>query len=197
MGQVQGDEMTTKQTKTVKPRIERIWIEIKVDTDPDTSFLGEYTDEVDAWHIDRQTGEYIHDLLKQPLPEGQRSFPERGREFRFFKPYAGGEKPGTDDYKKYGLADFKRMEDLCRGDWCFVGITAKAEVRYPISTNCQRITSFQSGGLWGVESDSKDYHKDVAAEELAGLKSHLEVFGVNLRGWKRLAAEALENIEYP
>jgi hypothetical protein len=104
--------------------------------------------------------------------------PERGREYRFFMPYAGGEKPGTDDYRKYGLEDFKRMESYNRGHWHYLGIIAKAEIVSPQGV-CQTI---RSGGLWGVESDSgHEYLAEVEGEELAALKAELTALGIGAR----------------
>lgn len=130
----------------------------KVDENPDTSFLGEYTDRPDEWVIVRKSGEYLAELGEDY------ELPPPGREFRFFKPYAGGEKEGTEDYKKYGLQDYERMEGLSRGDWSFIGTRAVASVG--ISTDGGRSWTTQkihSGGIWGIESDSAADH--IESEE--------------------------------
>ena len=111
---------------------------------------------------------------------------------RFFLPYAGGEKQGTEDYYKYGLQNYKRMEGLNNGDWFYTGVMAEAEVSYPIEGGSERIERFTSGGLWGIESDSSnDYIKQVSQGELADLKEHLKQFNVDLSNFDELAAEAL------
>jgi hypothetical protein len=40
--------------------------------------------------------------------------PPRGREYRAFRPEAGGERPGSPRYQQYGLRDYTRMEALDR-----------------------------------------------------------------------------------
>lgn len=113
--------------------------------------------------------------------------PERGREYRFFKPYGGGEKPGSEDYQKNGLHDWKRMESLNRGEWCFVGIYAK--LAYQIGKHGV-IQTLRSGGLWGIESDSgKEYVEGIGKEELDALKGEAEALGI--RWPKKKAKEAL------
>ena len=158
-----------------------------VDDSPDTSFLGEYTDRASPWAIVRDAGEYLANL------GDDYELPRRGREFRFFVPYAGGEKAGTPAYQEYGKSDFERMEGLNRGDWHFVGIYAQAEVSYPLSRDgCRRIERFRSGGLWGIESDGGDHFFQVAEGQLQELKQHLAVFGVDLASFDELAADANE-----
>lgn len=114
--------------------------------------------------------------------------PSRGREFRFFEPEAGGEKPGTDDYQKYGKQDYDRMESLNRGSWCFIGIIAKATIQLT-SNLTQEITS---GGLWGIESDSgQEYFDEVEKEQLAELRRELESIGFT----KKQIDAAFTNVE--
>jgi len=141
-----------------------------IDDNPDTSFLGDYTDEYDEFHFDREQGRMLRTLER----EKDYTVPEKGREYRFFKPYAGGEKPGSTLYIRYGKQDLARMEGLEKGNWCFIGIRADAIVRLTDSDLCQKITS---GGIWGVESDCPEYHKDLEKEELTGLRDELKAAG--------------------
>lgn len=100
--------------------------------------------------------------------------PHSSREYNYFKPYAGGEKPGSDLYIQYGKQDFDRMESLNNGNWCFIGIVAYAE----IVTKSGTIQTIQSGGLWGIESDSDEsYIQDVINQELDNLKAELKELG--------------------
>lgn len=156
---------------TDAPRVLSVAIRQEPDDSPDTSWLGKYTDEASDWAIDRQFGEYISEL-----PEGH-ELPSRGREYRFFLPYAGGEKPGSDDYREYGKQDFARMESLQRGDWSLVGVWAEAEV-------CVAgvVQTIRSGGLWGIESDSCSHIDDVANEELSALDEQLAALGLSRGG---------------
>lgn len=157
---------------TAKAKLLSIQALVIPDDNPDTSTLGEYTDTPSDWVILRSAGEYVHDL-----PEDT-EIPERGRECRFFKPYAGGETPGTEDYKVYGKQDFERMEALERQEWAYVGIQALAKVQLPSGT-VQRITS---GGLWGIESDSgQDYFAEVAGDEMAQLADDLKALGISAK----------------
>jgi hypothetical protein len=156
-----------------------VQIEHKLDTDPDTSYLGEYSDKCDAWSILRREGEYVHNLAEDV------EIPEKGREYRYFKPYAGGEEPGSKDYQKYGLQDFQRMEALNQGDWHYIGVVATAFIS--VESVIQMI---YSGGLWGIESDSeKDYLQQVEKDELASLKSQLLELGFTTRQIQRAFRE--------
>lgn len=146
-------------------KIISIEIVSKVDESPDTSFMGEYTEDYDPFHFDRAKGKMLKTLERDKDYE----VPPKGLTYRFFKPYAGGEEPGTPRYVIYGKHDLARMEGLCSGDWSFVGIKAVATVQLS-GTVVQEITS---GGLWGVESDCADYHKDVERDELFELRKEL------------------------
>jgi hypothetical protein len=89
------------------------------------------------------------------------------------------------------------MERLNRGDWCFIGIRAEAEIQLfhkpvhsldPGQTSIQTLTS---GGLWGIESDSdREYLESVEQEELADLKTQLLVLGFS----KRAISNAFKSI---
>ena len=82
----------------------------------------------------------------------------------------------------------KRMEQLNAGDWCFIGIRAKAEV-----TLADPVTqTVSSGGLWGIESDSdRAYFESIEQEELAELSNQLHAAGFS----KRAIAAAFKNVE--
>ena len=108
-----------------------------------------------------------------------RGYIERG-EYQYFEPYARGEKKGSFDYKKNGKQDYERMESLNRGDFCFIGIIAKAEIY--VNDTRQTITS---GGLWGIESDGgKKYIAEVEREQLDELAENLKSLGFGPRAIK-------------
>lgn len=86
------------------------------------------------------------------------------------------------------------MEAYNRGDWWMNGITAKAVVHRSIGNGSVQIHEFQSGGLWGIESDCGDYKFEVADDQLAELKQILSDFGVPLRGFKLMTQAAKESI---
>ncbi len=113
---------------------------------------------------------------------------ERG-ELRYFNgPVENYKGESPEDIRKYIRQDYDRMESLNRGDWCFIGLRAEAEVQTG-SDVVQRITS---GGLWGIESDSgKDHFESTAREELAQLKTELIGLGFS----RRAIATAIKNVQ--
>jgi len=114
--------------------------------------------------------------------------PHSSREYNYFKPYASGLEEGSEDYINFGKENFRRMESLNNGNWCFIGIIAKAEIKTVSGT----LQTIQSGGLWGVESDSGESELDqVGKDELEGLRQELESLGFN----KKAIDKAFLNIE--
>jgi hypothetical protein len=106
----------------------------------------------------------------------------------------------NDDIKKYGLAkvkewverDQQRLADYGR-TWWMVGIIAKAEILIPKKTvpPTYQIQKLQSGGLWGIESDSdKSYFKEFADDELADLSENLKGFSLLTPESKKLVKNA-------
>lgn len=172
-------------------KILKIKVERMNDESPDTSCIGEYTDKPEDWAICRCCGEYLANC------DEEHDIPSRGREFRFFKPYAGGEKEGTEDFQKYGKQDYDRMEGLNAGNWCFIGIGAKAEVVLNKTGDRARfhggvIQHITSGGLWGIESDSENaYLQQVEGEQLTELAEELKRIGFT----KSQIDKALESAE--
>jgi len=175
-------------------KIEKLEITVDVDDDPDTSYLGELTDKLEPGVMSTRTWEFLKWHFGEPVDVP----PQNHRGYRFFKPYAGGEKVGTKLYYKYGKQDARSMCSFMDGQWCFLGIGAKAIVSYQIRSGIpcshRRLETFTSGGLWGVESDS-DNVQEVAAEQLDELRLHLRAFGIHPtdEDWKELAEQAIEN----
>jgi hypothetical protein len=121
--------------------------------------------------------------------------PSNSREYRYFMPYAGGEKSSAPEYQRYGMQDYKRMEAYNNGDWQFVGIRAKVVVSYNIddNSNSRRLETLTSSGLWGIESDAdKADLSEIADDQVADLKEHLQHLGITLSGFDETAAEAIE-----
>jgi len=149
-----------------KFKIESIIIEHIFDDNADTSWLGKYTDEIEDGVIVRKFNMFYEDLSE----DEQEELPERGREFRCFKPYAGGENVGTKEYKEYGMSDYRRMEGLNNGIWNFIGIKAKADIYFE-ENGVSQYQEITSGGLWGIESDSdKQYIEECEKEQIEDLK---------------------------
>lgn len=143
-----------------------------MDEDPDTSWIGEYTNSPSPEAFIR-VGEHAGKQVKELGEDDE--LPSRGREYLYFLPARTGEETGNPESPKQ---DFERMESLNVGQWCFVGIIAKAVV-----ISAQGVTqTIRSGGLWGIESDSgKDYLGEVARDELDSLRVELETFGFGKR----------------
>ena len=66
-----------------------------------------------------------------------------------------------------------RRQQYDNGDFGFIGIRAEAEI--VVAGVCQTINS---GGLWGIESDSTpDYLSEIEQEEIEQLQEILQALG--------------------
>ena len=91
-----------------------------------------------------------------------------------------------DDEPDTSFLEGERRKKYENGDFKFVGVGAEAEV--VIEGVIQTLTS---GGLYGIESDSKEYIQEVAQEEYEDLRKILISIGVSTsqlpqkieRGW--------------
>ena len=137
---------------------------------------------------------------------GERGDMQRN-EYRYFNPsfnyITKDDKPADgltdEEVRKYVKSDYERLESLNRGDWCFIGIRAEAEIRCVYMTEgrggrdyfqTQKITS---GGVFGFESDmSQTDFEEVESEQLADLKDQLAAIGFS----KRAIATAFKTVEH-
>lgn len=181
-----------------KPMVDEIKIKVHIDEHPDTSWLGEYTDEYPG-----------DDELKRGSAFERNV--SRGFDFKYFVPAnsvqdhrkglsrMGYSRSQAEDMaREYCRQDYARMEALSSGQWHFIGIQAEARVSYGTNPNGtdRRLEWFTSGGLWGIESDSNiDYLLEVANDEFADLREHLETFGVNLTDFDELVNDAIEQAD--
>lgn len=173
-----------KLSRVKRPRIQEIKIEIMHDESPDHSYLGKFTDEVSPEAFVRY-GEHAGKQIKE-LAEGE-DLPHRTREYRFFLPANTGEATGNPESPKQ---DWERMESLAAGGWSFIGIRARAEI-VTASNVCQTLNS---GGLWGIESDSsKEHLAEIKRDECANLRIELQSFGFSARSISRAIKTALSN----
>lgn len=130
-----------------------------VDTDPDLSHLGEYSNKTTSpAAIDRE---------------------ERGdagrREYRYFNPAMTGEETGNPESPEQ---DYRRMEDYNRGVWSMIGIRAKVVLKIPNKNGGSIRQTIESPGVWGIESDSDDsYLQEVFADECQTLEEMLKELG--------------------
>jgi len=73
-----------------------------------------------------------------------------------------------EEHLEYIKQDVKRLEELFRGDWCYIWLGIEAEL------NGQVIAS---ASLSGIESDAEDYHlevyKDVRSEVISQIQAEL------------------------
>ena len=117
-------------------------------------------------------------------------------EYRYFNPsFNYVDKSGkllpdntAEEVRKYVRQDYARMQAANRGDWCYMGVRAEAQVQLDGDLRQTVI----SGGLWGIESDSDEsYFADVEREELAVLRSQLQAIGFS----RRAIAAAFKTVE--
>lgn len=181
--------ITVKKTKHVKPTIESITIEHIMETQPDLSYLGEYTDD-------------STDAIK-------RSQYKNSSKYQYFKPaqsynkirkwyHENGYSKGNCDFyaRQQRQQDFERMESYELQDWYVMGIVAKCEVKYSIGNGSYRLEHFTSGGLWGIESDSEQkYIDDIEHEQLQDLKEHLQTFNINVKNFDKIEIKHTESCE--
>lgn len=207
----------------MKPTIESIQIDRVIDDTPDISCIGGYTNDYDPWNICVQCGEYLIDAERggRAITAIEARIDELDPEFDgvkiealewalekfnphdcyqdprllpYFAPYAGGEKKGTAEYRKYGQQDFAHITQLTDGDVWFEGIKATVTLRLQFDGYSKHRT-FSSPGIWGVESNTDDsYLRETAQSELDELKRELEVYGVDLSNFDELATEALDDL---
>ena len=185
-------------------RILSITIKRMVDTDPDTSWMGEYSNKrTSEFSIDREHAvgcafQTYADVGKNDdkmetadrlCDCGENGDKLRG-EYQYFNPSfnyvdkAGKPVSGNtpEEVRKYTLQDYNRMESLNSQQWCFLGILAEAKVGTSEQQGCVLCQTLTSGGLWGIESDSdKAYLQSVESEQLDELRDVLKSFGFSSR----------------
>ena len=162
----------------------------------------------DEWQALEDAYNMLDDLAQdsQPCDCGEIGDMERN-EYRYFNPsFNYVTKDGKladgltdEEVRKYVKSDYERLESLNRGDWCFIGIRAEAEIRCVYMTEgrggrdyfqTQKITS---GGVFGFESDmSQTDFEEVESEQLADLKDQLAAIGFS----KRAIATAFKTVEH-
>ncbi len=172
--------------------IEIVSIEYKeeVDTCPDLSWLGKYTNNevpssndlkrgnaMDRGKGSKLTKEYQYFIPANQVEDTRKWFEEHGKTANEAEVLA----------RKQNFLDYHRMEDYDNG-WCMMGITAVAKIK--VEGVIQKITS---GGLYGIESDSSDeYKEEVKQEQLKDLKSILLELGVEEKEISRAISEIEE-----
>ncbi len=150
-------------------------------------------DEYAAFHAPLQSG-FTFEIEERnaECDCGEQGDMSRG-EYRYFNPSSNYKDETPENTRKYVRQDYERMEQLNRGDWCFIGIRAEADYFVGMGRGHSLIQTVTSGGLWGIESDSDaDYVKSIEQEELSSLREQLEAIGFS----KRAISAAFREIEH-
>lgn len=79
---------------------------------------------------------------------------------------------------RHRATDRARLAAFERGDVCMIGIRAEAEITVRVGPNHAVTQTIASGGLWGIESDSRpDYLDSIRAEQIDELCDILRILG--------------------
>jgi hypothetical protein len=117
------------------------------DDSPDMSYLGEYSNKLKPGGIDRE---------------------ERGdmgrNEYQYFNPGCGDPEYIEDDYKRY--------EAYNNQQWYMVGVVCEISVKTKSKWAVNPVVGKAS--IWGVESDSGNYFKELAKELISEAKADLK-----------------------
>jgi len=201
------EETRAMITQNVVLAIEQVRIKRMIDNDPDTSYLGRYTDDIGPGVVIRKYDEFYERIPTEMERDSNGRFigkeepdiPLYSNEYVGFRPAnhiphnpdnwkhvsradkkAVREKFGSlkkADYA-YALEDYNRFEGLTRGDWYYIGIEVDATVSISVAGRCLNSIVVQSGGLWGIESDSGDVEiNDIISDEKESLRKELQSMG--------------------
>lgn len=212
---------TVNASKQEKLIIKKVTVKHAIDTDPDTSWLGEYSDRPSSeFSIDRATDEFqgdidagkdwlnraqsrIEDMQQesddrdlqdayQQLEELKDEFDNVSWDSRRYRYFNP-----SDNYTGEPAEDIRSYvkQDLARMD----ALDNQNWYFMGVSATAEVwnpkthvIQRIHSGGLWGIESDSgREYIESVEQEQLAELKTELTALGFS----KRAIAKAFQNIE--
>lgn len=144
---------SVKRAKVVKIEVKRI-----VDENPDMSFL-ETTPE---YHYGKDGSNWV--CVSEE--DRQRIIAQYGSIWNACVEYAKQDREHLDTYN--------------RGIWEMIGIRAVAVIHIPINDNTVKIQTIDSGGVFGIESDSGDsYIQDIGREQIAEVKNYLRVLCVD------------------
>lgn len=134
-------------------KIEKITIVHAPDYDADLSYLGEFSNERGPLAIHHNGGRNSYEWFN----------------------------PANAETLKHAQQDYKRMMDFENGNLSCISIRAVATVATSNDDDGKTwlINKIESGGLYGIESDSDDTEiKSIEAEQLDELKDALHNFGI-------------------
>lgn len=168
-------EKRTDAMKQAK-RILNVTIKRMLDSDPDTSWMGEFSGHADTQfaidHQNRMGSNRVHQWFNSGSVES-------------FAPEASWIPADVQNKRQYwhdamtknAEQDYARMCALSDGLFEFIGVRADAKI--VIGNLCQTTTS---GGLWGIESDSEEaYLREEEENQLAELRDVLKELGFGTR----------------
>jgi hypothetical protein len=194
-------------TKNVELNIQSVRIKRMLDDNPDTSYLGVYTNDIRPGVIIREHDEFYERIptemdrdcdgrfIGKAEPTARRGqngwagfepanhVPHDPKNWKHVSP-AGK----MNAYKKYGslknadyayaLQDYHRFEELVRGDWYYIGIIVEATVSISVAGVPLNSITVRSGGLWGIESDIGDESiNETISGEKFSLRAKLRKMG--------------------
>ena len=158
--------------KCIALSIGKTTIKKSPDTDPDTSYLGEYGNKYKPGCVIRGD----RSIYEDHIDDDDYDPPQMSLEYNFFYPPDNGESPGTADYKKYALQEYDNMEDLNNSQWTFIGLIVTTEIKTDMGISDKVVSS-----LWGIEDhwdkDSDAYIKETISELKAENKAELLKMG--------------------
>ena len=148
-----GKMSESKRAKVVKIEVKRI-----IDEDPDLSFL-ETTPE-GHYGTDGSNWGHVSEEDKQKVISQYGSI--------------------WNACIEYTKQDKKRLDDYNRGVWEMIGIRAVATIHIPVNDNTVKIQTIDSGGLFGIESDSDDSHiHEIWKDQIDEVKKYLRTLCVD------------------
>ena len=131
-------------------KINRIIIKHPIDSDPDLSWLGEFSNEKGEFAIE-------HDLSDSNT-------------FNYFN-------ADNVENMRQAKQNYERMIDYDKSNWGMIGIKAEAEIATG-TKGWQLLNTITSGGLWGMETDcDDDIIEGIENEQLDELKDVLRKLG--------------------
>ncbi len=191
--------MARKKKKKLKVSRSDFEMVSEIDSDPDLSWLGRFTDSPKGWFVDRQTGQIYdesgneatwpgtEDSIKSDWAPGASS-----REFRYFEfgpnhlPHQPGNwshvppKDLTDVRKEFGsifaadvayaIKDWDWAEAINEGQISILCIAAKVDVEVPVGDTVD-VQTIESGFVCGVDEEMAD---EMFKEQCVELESILE-----------------------
>lgn len=95
-----------------------------------------------------------------------------------------------EEIRQYVWQDYKRMEGLNDGDWCYLVVGAEAQVSIPSGQGA--VTSTLTSYCGGVESDSKEHIEEILDEQKADLRDQLAKLGFSKRAIATAFKSAVE-----